>query len=165
MVFKIMSRGGLIILLLLSFSCNTSYGKRVSPPKSKPEAESPKAQTTAAQTTAAQTANQENVSQVGVASSGVEFGKASYYNDSYQGKKTMSGEIYDRNKLSAAHPSLPFGTRCRITNLDNGKSVELHINDRCSGSNGRILDLSYEAAKQLDAITAGIIDAKLEIIQ
>lgn len=95
----------------------------------------------------------------------VEFGKAAYYNDSFQGKKTISGEIYDRNKLSAAHPSLPMGTKCRVTNMKNGKSVELHINDRCSSKNGRILDLSYEAASRLDGIKDGIMEVKLEILE
>lgn len=159
MRMKVISLGGLIILLLVSLSCNTSYGTRLSPQNDKPADESPQTQT--ASTGAV---NQDNTSQAGGAS-GVEFGTAAYYNDSFQGKKTMSGEVYDRNKLSAAHPSLPFGTRCRVTNLDNGKSVELHINDRCSGKNGRILDLSYEAAKQLDGISAGIMDVKLEVIQ
>jgi rare lipoprotein A len=95
----------------------------------------------------------------------VEFGKSAYYSDSFQGKKTVSGEIYDRNKLTAAHPSLPMGTRGRVTNLRNGKTVEVHINDRCSTKTGRILDLSYEAASRLDGISEGIMEVKLEIIE
>jgi len=95
----------------------------------------------------------------------VELGKASYYADKFQGRSTASGELYDRNKLTAAHPKLPFGTRCRVTNLTNGKVVEVRINDRGPFSKSRIIDLSYRAAEQLDGIRAGVFDVKVEVLR
>lgn len=95
----------------------------------------------------------------------VEFGKANYYNDNMAGKKTATGEPYDPKKLTAAHPSLPFGTICLVTNMANGKSVEVRINDRNAGKKGIILDLSREAAAQLDALKAGTIEVKLEVLE
>ncbi len=95
----------------------------------------------------------------------VQFGKAAYYSDALEGRTTASGERYNRNRMTAAHPSLPFGTICRVTNLLNGRSVEVRINDRCSGRNGRIIDLSYRAASKLDAIIAGIVEVKVEVLE
>lgn len=95
----------------------------------------------------------------------VELGKASYYADKFQGRSTASGEPYDRNKLTAAHPKLPFGTRCRVTNLSNGKTVEVRINDRGPFSKSRIIDLSYKAAAQLDGIRAGVFNVKVEVLR
>lgn len=95
----------------------------------------------------------------------VEFGKANYYNDNMAGKKTASGEPYDPKKLTAAHPSLPLGTICLVTNMANGRSVEVRINDRNAGKQGIILDLSREAAAQLDALKAGTIEVKLEVLE
>lgn len=95
----------------------------------------------------------------------VEFGKANYYSDNMAGKKTATGEPYDPKKLTAAHPSLPFGTVCLVTNMANGKSVEVRINDRNAGKKGIILDLSREAAAQLDALKTGTIEIKLEILE
>lgn len=95
----------------------------------------------------------------------VEFGKANYYSDNMAGKKTATGEPYDPKKLTAAHPSLPLGTICLVTNMANGKSVEVRINDRNAGKKGIILDLSREAAAQLDALKAGTIEVKLEVLE
>jgi rare lipoprotein A len=95
----------------------------------------------------------------------VELGKASYYADKFQGKSTASGELYDRNKLTAAHPKLPFGTQCRVTNLANGRTVVVRINDRGPFSKTRIIDLSYRAADQLDGIRAGVFDVKVEVLR
>lgn len=95
---------------------------------------------------------------------GVYYGKAAYYSDKLVGKMTASGERYDRNKLTAAHPFLPFNTECKVTNLANGYSIIVRINDRCSPSMGRILDLSYRAAEKLDIIQAGVVNVKLEIV-
>ena len=97
-------------------------------------------------------------------SDNIQFGKAAYYSDALEGRTTASGEPYNRNRLTAAHPSLPFGTICRVTNLFNGQTVEVRINDRCAGRNGRIIDLSYRAANQLDAIVAGVVDVKVEVL-
>ena len=98
---------------------------------------------------------------------GVQYGKASFYGygDEFHGRKTASGEIFDRNALTAAHPTLPFGTLCRVTNLSNGRSVVLRINDRGPFKAGRIIDLSYAAAKEIGAIRAGVVDVKVEVLK
>jgi rare lipoprotein A len=95
----------------------------------------------------------------------VEYGKASYYADKFQGKPTASGEPYDRNKLTAAHKTLAFGTLCRVTNTVNKKSVTVRINDRGPFIKGRIIDLSYQAMRLLGGIQAGEIDVMVEILK
>ena len=95
----------------------------------------------------------------------VEYGKASYYADKFQGKPTASGELYDRNKLTAAHKTLAFGTLCRVTNTANKKSVIVRINDRGPYTKGRIIDLSYQAMRLLDGIQAGQIDVMVEVLK
>lgn len=92
-------------------------------------------------------------------------GVASYYADEFNGKKTASGEIYNMNKLTAAHPSYPFGTIVKVTNLKNGKIVVVRINDRMPDFKNRIIDLSYEAAKQISMINDGIQEVELEVIE
>jgi rare lipoprotein A len=152
------------LLLLLVLGCavgNVDRDGRVIHRESTPQQE-------AVENVAQSTAQSETSSTTPVESGltgTVEFGKSAYYSDTFHGKKTVSGEIYDRNKLTAAHPSLPMGTRCRVTNLKNSKTVEVHINDRCSTKTGRILDLSYEAASRLDGIRDGIMEVKLEVIE
>lgn len=94
----------------------------------------------------------------------LEKGKASYYAMKFKGRKTASGEIYDPNKLTAAHPSLPFGTRVRVINLYNNASVIVRINDRGPHVKSRIIDLSYVAAQKLDVISAGIVEVAVEVI-
>ena len=91
-------------------------------------------------------------------------GEASYYADSLNGGKTASGEIYDKDALSAAHRSLPFGTKVRVTYLKTGQSVVVVINDRGPFAKGRIIDLSSAAAKQLGLIDAGHGKVKLEVM-
>lgn len=83
-------------------------------------------------------------------------GVASYYADSLHGNKTASGERYDKDKFTAAHPWLPFGTRLLVTNLKNGRTVEVRVNDRGPFIKGRIIDLSRAAAKELKMIRSGI---------
>jgi rare lipoprotein A len=94
-----------------------------------------------------------------------EYGKASYYADKFQGKPTASGELYDRNKLTAAHRTLPFGTVCRVTNTANKKSVTVRINDRGPFTSGRIIDLSYQAMRLLDGLRTGEIDVMVEVLK
>ena len=91
-------------------------------------------------------------------------GLASYYADKYQGHKTASGERFDTARLTAAHRTLPFGTRVRVTNLDNGRSVVVRVNDRGPFVSGRVIDLSPAAAKQLDMLRAGVARVKLEVL-
>jgi rare lipoprotein A len=93
------------------------------------------------------------------------FGKASFYGAEFHGRKTSSGETYDQNRLTAAHRTLPFGTVCRVTNLKNGKSVVVRVNDRGPFIQGRILDLSYKAANLLEGVKAGVMDVKIEILK
>jgi rare lipoprotein A len=91
-------------------------------------------------------------------------GKASFYADRFEGQPTASGEKYKKNKLTAAHKTLPFGTKVRITNIANGNTVEVVINDRGPYVDGRIVDVSLEAAEQLGFVSQGITDVKLEVI-
>ena len=96
-------------------------------------------------------------------------GLASWYGhgDGYHGKITANGERFDKNKLTAAHFNLPFGTKVRVHNLQNGRKVVVRINDRFpveTLQKGRIIDLSYGAAKELRMIRDGIVSVFLEII-
>ena len=88
-------------------------------------------------------------------------GKASYYGEWHQGKPTASGEKFDMNALTAAHKTLPFGTKVKVTNLENGRSVTVRITDRGPFVKGRVIDLSLAAAKKIDMVKAGV--AKVEI--
>ena len=95
----------------------------------------------------------------------LQTGLASYYNDKFEGKLTASGETYDATKMTAAHPTLPFGTRIRVTNVKNKKSVNVRVNDRGPFIKGRIVDLSKAAAIQLGFLNHGIAKVKLEVIK
>lgn len=97
----------------------------------------------------------------GGSSSGAESGYASYYADKYEGRKTSNGEIFRQRKLTAAHKTLPFGTKVKVTNLSNGQTVRVRINDRGPFIEGRIIDLSKAAAKKIDMISAGVIKVKI----
>ncbi len=91
-------------------------------------------------------------------------GKASFYADKFEGHPTASGEKYKHNKLTAAHKTLPFGTVVRVTNLANGSTVEVKINDRGPYIEGRVIDLSKSAAEKLGFINLGVTDVKLEVV-
>ncbi len=86
----------------------------------------------------------------------VETGKASFYADKFAGRKTASGAVFKQSKLTAAHKTLPFGTRVKVKNQTNGKTVKVVINDRGPFVQGRIIDLSKKAAKRLDMVNAGV---------
>ena len=92
-------------------------------------------------------------------------GLASYYGADFHGRRTASGEIFDQWKMTCAHRSLPFGTRLKVTNMENKRSVVVRVNDRGPWVTGRIIDLSYAAAKNLDMIEKGVIKVKIEIIK
>jgi rare lipoprotein A len=94
----------------------------------------------------------------------VEQGDASYYADSLHGNKTASGEPYDKDALTAAHRTLPFGTRVKVTSLKTGKSVEVVINDRGPHVKTRIIDLSGAAARALGLVEDGHGEVKLEVL-
>lgn len=97
-------------------------------------------------------------------SSGSESGKASFYADKHQGRKTANGEIYSQQKMTAAHKKLPFGTQVKVTNLNNGKSTVVRINDRGPFVRGRIIDLSKAAFSRLAPLSAGIISVKIDVV-
>lgn len=92
-------------------------------------------------------------------------GIASYYADAYHGKKTSNGETFDMNDLTAAHRTFPFGTKVRVTNLENKQSVIVRINDRGPFKEERIIDLSLAAARELDLIKSGTARVKLEVLE
>lgn len=95
----------------------------------------------------------------------VQRGLATFYGVEQQGGPTASGERFDRNQLTAAHRTLPLGTRVRVTNTRNGRSVEVRINDRGPyGGHGRIIDLSEAAARRLDMIDAGVVPVVVEVL-
>src|SRR5262245_22117300 len=91
-------------------------------------------------------------------------GTASWYGPGFHGKKTASGEIYDQNKLTAAHKTLPLGSKARVINLDNGSAVEVEINDRGPFVAGRIIDLSRAAAGALGFVKSGTAPVQVELI-
>src|SRR5438105_931039 len=91
-------------------------------------------------------------------------GVASWYGRQHHGKRTASGEPYDMNGLTAAHRTLPLGTRVRVTNLDNGRSVDVRINDRGPFAGNRLIDVSYAAARRLGAVGAGVFRVGLKAI-
>ncbi len=94
----------------------------------------------------------------------VQTGLASWYGPNFHGKPTSSQEIYDMYDMTAAHRSLPFGTQVMVTNMKNGKSVIVRINDRGPFIKGRIIDLSYAAAQMLDMTGEGVVPVKIEVL-
>lgn len=84
-----------------------------------------------------------------------QHGQASYYSDRFQGRRTASGESFDQQALTAAHRSLPFGTKVLVTRRDTGQSVEVEINDRGPFVQGRVIDLSKRAARELGMLKRG----------
>ena len=95
----------------------------------------------------------------------VQHGYASYYGPNFNGRRTASGEIFNMYKYTAAHRYYPFGTIVEVTNLENGRKVIVRINDRGPYKKGRIIDLSYAAAKKLGMIGKGVVKVKLRVIR
>jgi rare lipoprotein A len=94
----------------------------------------------------------------------IQTGKASFYNDTFHGCKTASGDLYNTKEYTAAHREYPFGSMVRVTNLKNKKTVIVEINDRGPHSRGRIIDLSKAAALELDMVDDGIVKTKIELL-
>ena len=92
-------------------------------------------------------------------------GVASYYGRECKGRRTANGERFDPNQLTAAHRSLPFGTRVKVTNLDNGRHVVVRINDRGPYAKGRVLDLSRAAARKLGYVHEGTAHVRIEVLK
>lgn len=95
---------------------------------------------------------------------GYEFGKATWYGQFFHGRTTASGEIFDKNELTAAHKHLPFNTVVEVTNLANGESVEVRITDRGPYGPGRVIDLSSKAFSEIASLGAGVINVQYEIV-
>jgi rare lipoprotein A len=94
----------------------------------------------------------------------VQTGDASYYAPKFNGRRTASGERYDPKLMTAAHKTLPLGTRLRVTRV-GGASVIVRVNDRCGCTHGRIIDVSEAAAHKLDMMHAGVVDVRLEVLR
>lgn len=94
----------------------------------------------------------------------IETGLASWYGAKHHGKRTASGEIFDQKKFTAAHRTLPWGSIVKVTNLDNGKSVEVRINDRGPFTKGRIIDLSRAAARAVGMLESGVSLVRMELL-
>ncbi|MDA9558317.1 septal ring lytic transglycosylase RlpA family protein [Vibrio sp.] len=92
-------------------------------------------------------------------------GGASFYGKRYHGRTTASGEKFNMWAMTAAHKELPFGTRVRVTNLDNGKSIIVKINDRGPFIRGRIIDLSRGSFAKIASISNGVVDVEIEVIK
>jgi len=95
----------------------------------------------------------------------IETGVASWYGPGFHGKTTANGERYNQNAMTAAHKLLPFNTNIRVTNLSNGRSVVVRINDRGPFVASRVIDLSHEAARRLDMVQAGTARVRLEAVE
>lgn len=94
-----------------------------------------------------------------------ESGGASYYANKYQGRKTASGELFNQKAMTAAHKRLPFGTKVKVTNVDNGKSVVVRVNDRGPFVSGRIIDLSKSAFERIGNTRHGVIEVEIEVVR
>jgi rare lipoprotein A len=92
-----------------------------------------------------------------------EEGIANYYSDKFHGKKTASGEVYDKNGLTAAHKKHPYGTKLRVINLENQKSVVVTVNDRMRTGNPVVIDVTHRAAQDLGFVKAGKARVKVEV--
>jgi rare lipoprotein A len=96
---------------------------------------------------------------------GRQEGTASWYGPGFHGKQTANGEIYDQYEMTAAHPSLPLGTRAMVTNLANGRNVEVRVNDRGPFVGGRVIDLSYAAADAIGMLGPGTAPVRIEVLE
>ncbi|WP_322969265.1 septal ring lytic transglycosylase RlpA family protein [Faecalibacter sp. LW9] len=92
-------------------------------------------------------------------------GIVSWYADKFHGKKTSSGEVYDKKELTAAHRTLPFGTKVKVTNVKNGKSVIVKINDRGPHTKSRVLDLSRAAFEEIGSVNSGTLNIEMEVVK
>jgi rare lipoprotein A len=101
---------------------------------------------------------------IGAAGPGTEEGIVSWYGERFHERATASGEPFDADGLTMAHPSLPFGTRVRVTNLRNGRSVVVRVNDRGPRVGDRIADLSRAAAERIGMLRRGLVRARLEVV-
>jgi rare lipoprotein A len=142
----------IVSALAISSGCAHKQAARVATPAATPNAASKKnSQTSAPQTTPAKIGE-------------TETGFASWYGNPYHGRRTASGEIYDMEQLTAAHRTLPFQTWVEVTDLDNGKKVDVRITDRGPFVDGRVIDLSLAAARKIEMVGPGVAKVKLKVI-
>lgn len=94
-----------------------------------------------------------------------EEGEASWYGPGFHGRQTASGEVYDMEAMTAAHRELPFGSRVRVINLDNGRETRVRVNDRGPFARGRVLDLSRAAAREIDMLGSGTARVRIEVLE
>jgi rare lipoprotein A len=109
-------------------------------------------------------AHTEQVAKADRAPEWTQNGRVSWYGPGFHGRRTANGEVFDTNELTMAHRTLPFGTEVRVTNLANGRSVVLRVNDRGPYVRGRIADLSHAAATRLGFVDDGVTKARIEMI-
>jgi rare lipoprotein A len=102
---------------------------------------------------------------VGLIAQQEEVGIASYYSDKFHGKPTASGELYNKNDMTGAHKTLPFGSIVKVTRMDNGKSVRVKITDRGPFISGRIVEISRAAAEKIGLVKAGVAEVRLDIVK
>jgi rare lipoprotein A len=139
--------------LAISSGCAHKQAARVATPATTPNAASKKnSQTSAPQAASAKIGE-------------TETGFASWYGNPYHGRRTASGEIYDMEQLTAAHRTLPFQTWVEVTDLDNGKKVDVRITDRGPFVDGRVIDLSLAAARKIEMVGPGVAKVKLRVIK
>ena len=152
----------IIILILASCSSAPRYGRAAGPLKYKKDASAPsknskpKSKAIFIDPKTVNTNVKHKKRMVGI---------SSFYAEDFHGKLTANGEVYDMYGLTAAHKTLPLNTVARVTNLENGKSLILRINDRGPYIQGRILDCSYGAAKKLDFIKQGKTKVQVDVIE
>lgn len=116
------------------------------------------------QTNFAQDNTSQSKSKSGAGKAKIQYGVASFYSNKFNGRKTSNGEIFNQQKMTGAHNSLPLGTYVRVTNLRNGKSVVVKINDRLHHRNKRIIDLTRSAAQKLGYLKSGLTRVKIEVL-
>ena len=159
--FLVSSWRGVLAASLLLTSCSTGASQRDQEAPPAPVSSSsvrPQVQQDTSPTRSTKSSDQERKSDSSQAkkdpspaekSKSTQVGEASYYGPGFHGKETASGETFNQNKPTAAHPTLPLGTEAEVTNLETGKSVEVEINDRGPSADGRAIDLSKGAARKL----------------
>jgi rare lipoprotein A len=164
------------ILLLLGFACFLSLAGcaarhvTANPPPSQPAPASPetiessKSATSVGAPSPARSPKRGKASGTPAPEGYIEEGNASWYGVPFNGRRASNGEIYDMNKLTAAHRTLPFDTMVRVTNLNNGKSTVVRITDRGPFVENRIIDLSQAAARAIESIGPGVVPVRLEVI-
>jgi peptidoglycan lytic transglycosylase len=146
------------VYLMLGGCAQFQAGPSVEPESASPSAEAPPAATPPVERRAAVTTPE-------TSTGWRQRGRVSHYGNGFAGKPTASGDIFDPERLTMAHRTLPFGTLVRVTNLANQQSVEVVVNDRGPFVTGRIADLSAAAARRIGMVADGVVNAVIEVLQ